>query len=85
MYPGFCGNLMCICAFAGCLTYFIYYFFNEEIEVTRVCLIQGQEQQQNWVLKPSVLAPYPVFFFFLLWNLENGFSVSGAVVSALYQ
>lgn len=48
----------------------------------RVCLIQGQEQQQNWVLKPSVLAPYPACFSSLKLT---GWFVSGAVVSALYQ
>lgn len=41
------------------------YFKNESIEVMRVFLIQGHEQQQNWVLGPGVLAPYLDLGFFL--------------------
>lgn len=46
-----------------CLFPVSVYFKNESSEVIRVCLIQGHEQQQNWVLGPGVLAPYLDFFF----------------------
>lgn len=39
------------------LLFISVHFENEKIEVMRVCFIQGQKQQQNWVLEPGVLAP----------------------------
>lgn len=60
------------------------YFKNESIEVMRVCLIQGREQQQNWVLGSGVLAPYLDLGFFFPRTSQNVFSVSGTMVSALH-
>lgn len=48
---------------------------NESIEVMRVCLIQGQEQQRNWVLGPGALAPYLDFCFFFPRTSQDVFSV----------
>lgn len=50
----------------------------------RVCLIQGREQQQNWVLGSGVLAPYLDLGFFFPRTSQNVFSVSGTMVSPLH-
>lgn len=52
---------------------FLSHFKNEKIQVMRVCFIQGQEWQQNWVLKPGILAPYPVWGFFSSLGLTECF------------
>lgn len=60
---------------------------NEKIEVMRVCFFQGQNQQQNWVLGPGVLAPYEfwILFFFLPTDLQNALLCRVLWSSALHR